>query len=212
MAATRASVESTLRAIPGYGELFRSAFPGRSQPVTVDSVATALGAFERGLVTTSRWDAYLAGDSQALTPAELHGLRTFLAVGCVGCHTGPQVGASMFQRAGVVEPWPSQDDLGRFEITHQPIDRMVFKVPTLRNVTRTAPYFHDGSAASLPAAVRLMGQRQLGIELSAREVASIVNFLGALTGELPARYIARPALPGSAMAAMDASAGKDPVR
>jgi cytochrome c peroxidase len=213
MASTRASIESTLRAIPGYREAFRSAFLGPDQAITVEAVGVALGAFERGLTTSSRWDAYLAGDTKALSPAELQGLRTFLTVGCVGCHTGNQVGGSMFQRAGLLEPWPSQTDQGRYEITRDPSERMVFKVPTLRNISRTGPYFHDGSCATLPEAVQLMAHRQLGVDLSLGEVAAIVTFLEVLTGELPAGYVARPTLPpGPSLAANAARAGAGPGR
>lgn len=198
MAATSESVVATLTAIPDYDRAFHRAFPDQPQPVTFGNVAKALAAFEAGLTTKSRWDAFLAGDRQALTSREIHGLRVFLQVGCVGCHTGPQVGASMFKVAGFVEPWPNQRDQGRFEVTGAPRDRMVFKVPTMKNVVRTAPYFHDGSCGELPRAVRLMGWHQLGLELSDDEVSSIVAFLGALSGDAPKAYLARPALPGMA--------------
>jgi cytochrome c peroxidase len=103
----------------------------------------------------------------------------------------------MFQKVGVVEPWPNQKDQGRYETTKQEVDRMMFKVPTLRNVAKTAPYFHDGSVATLDGAVRTMGKHQLGLALSEREVSAIVAWLGALTGTLPASYIAEPTLPPS---------------
>jgi cytochrome c peroxidase len=196
MGATPASVESFLRATPEYRDRFRDAFPDQPQPVTVNNTARAIAAFERGLVTSSRWDEYLASNVHALSAQETEGLRVFLDVGCMTCHTGPQVGASMFQVTGFVEPWSNQRDLGRFEITGAPADRMVFKVPTLKNVTRTGPYFHDGSCADLPSAVRAMGRHQLGIELGEGEIASIVSFLGALSGDLPLAYIAPPRLPG----------------
>jgi len=197
MGATTAGVEAVLRAIPGYRELFHDAFPGYAEPITLANVARAIAAFERQLLTRSRWDDFLAGKADALTAEETQGLRVFLDVGCMGCHTGPQVGASMYQVAGFVEAWPNQQDLGRYELTKMPSDRMMFKVPTLKNITRTQPYFHDGSVADLPAAVRTMGRRQLGIELSEREVASIVAFLGALEGSLPSRYIDAPKLPAA---------------
>ncbi len=195
MAMTEPEVLARLAAVPAYREAFRRAFVGEADPVSLANVGRALAAFERGLVTRSRWDDYLAGRRDALTPLEAQGLRVFLNVGCMGCHTGPQVGASMFQVAGAVEPWPNRADLGRFEVTRAPTDRMVFKVPTLRNVARTAPYFHDGSCDSLPEAVRRMGRHQLGMDLSSAEVDAVAAFLGAMTGELPAAYIARPVLP-----------------
>ncbi len=106
----------------------------------------------------------------------------------------------MFQRVGLVTPWPNQEDRGRFEITGVPTDAMVFKVPSLLNVAQTAPYFHDGSVADLAAAVRAMARHQLGIELDDARTGSIVTFLNALTGEIPTDYIARPPLPDSAVA------------
>jgi cytochrome c peroxidase len=199
-----AAVE-VLRGLPGYVDAFGRAFPGDATPISMPNIGRALGAFERGLTTRSRWDDYLAGDEHALTDQEISGLRTFLNLGCMGCHTGPQMGASMFQVAGFALPWPNQADLGRFELTKIPTDRMVFKVPSLKNVAQTAPYFHDGSVATLPEAVRVMGRHQLGIDLSDAEVASIVTFLGALTGELPRDYIRRSSLPAGAKA----EAGRD---
>jgi len=198
MASTREGVVRTLSSIPEYESAFRRAFPADPAPLTFDHVTVALAAFERGLVTRSRWDSFLAGNRAALTPDEVRGLRVFLEVGCVGCHTGPQVGASMFQVAGFVEAWPNQRDQGRFEVTGAPHDHMVFKVPTMKNVARTAPYFHDGSCDDLATAVRVMGRHQLGIDLTDREVASIVTFLGVLSGDAARDYIARPELPGEA--------------
>lgn len=198
MAMTAPEVVARLRRVPAYVRQFGEAFPEARDPLTITNVGRAIAAFERGLTTRSRWDDFLNGQSDALTPAEQEGLRVFLNVGCMGCHTGPQIGASMYQVAGVVEAWPNQRDLGRFEVTQVVTDRMVFKVPTLRNIARTAPYFHDGSAATLPDAVRAMGRHQLGIQLGDGEVRSIVTFLNALTGELPTGYIQRPTLPPDA--------------
>ena len=190
------SVVKRLAAIAGYRKAFAAAFPGSADAVTYDNVGRAIGAFERGLLTPSRWDRYLGGDKNALTVAEREGLKGFLDAGCMSCHTGAFVGGSMFERVGVVEPWPNQTDEGRSAITKAPADRMVFKVPSLRNVARTSPYFHDGSAASLEEAVKRMGRHQLGLDLSDTEIASIVAWLGSLTGELPPpAYIARPELP-----------------
>jgi cytochrome c peroxidase len=121
----------------------------------------------------------------------------FLNSGCMVCHTGPQVGAAMFQKVGSVEPWPNQKDQGRYEVTKAPGDKMLFKVPSLRNVAKTAPYFHDGSAATLEEAIRMMGRHQLGLDLSDKEIASIVTWMNSLTGELPADLMAKPELPAS---------------
>lgn len=178
-----------------YREAFRAAFPTQRHPINYDNVGRAIGAFERGLVTPSRWDRYLEGDSAALTPAELRGATTFVRVGCASCHAGAYVGGSMFRKIGLVKPWPSQADSGRYNVTHRAEDLFVFKVPPLRNVVQTSPYFHDGSINDLHEAVRLMWRHQLGRELTDAEIQSIVAWLGTLTGDIPVRYIAFPQLP-----------------
>ncbi|MEY4576942.1 MAG: hypothetical protein RL701_1645 [Pseudomonadota bacterium] len=193
-----AQVEQVLKHIPGYVTAFARAFPEDKQPLTYAHVGQAIGAFERGLVTPSRWDTYLKGDKTALTGAEVEGLRVFTNVGCMVCHTGEFLGGSMFEKVGAVEPWPNQSDLGRYTVTKADGDRMMFKVPTLRNIEKTAPYFHDGSVAKLGDAVRMMGKHQLGLELSDEEVSAIETWLKALTGPLPEKYIQPPELPSSA--------------
>lgn len=189
------AVLAHMRETPAYVAAFRAAFPGERQPITYDNVGRAIGAFERRLVTPARWDTFLDGDSRALTPEEQRGAATFVRVGCAGCHNGAYVGGGAFQKLGLVRPWPSQADSGRFNITHQPGDLYAFKVPSLRNVVMTGPYFHDGSVASLDSAIRLMGRHQLGAELTEAQVRSIHAWLGALTGTLPEAYIAEPPLP-----------------
>ncbi len=189
------AVTSTLAAIPGYVAAFRAAFPDDADPVTYANIGRAIGAFERRLQTPARWDRFLAGDHAALTADEIAGLKLFTDAGCITCHTGELVGGSMFQKAGALKPWPNQADQGRYEITKLDADRMQFKVPSLRNVARTAPYFHDASATTLADAVRMMADRQLDSPLSDPEVDLIVKWLGSLTGELPADYIAEPPLP-----------------
>jgi cytochrome c peroxidase len=190
-------VVAKLGAIPGYVRAFQAAFADDPKPLSYDNLGRAIGAFERGLVTPGRWDKFLKGDSQALSAAEKEGLRTFLNVGCMVCHTGAYLGGSMFERVGAVEPWPNQKDRGREEVTHVAGDGMMFKVPTLRNIQMTAPYFHDGSVATLPEAVRMMGKHQLGLELSEAETGAIVTWLDALTGEIPKAYVAKPELPAA---------------
>lgn len=197
MANTEEKVIATLKSIPEYVEMFRKAFPEAKDPVTYDNVANAIGAFERRLVTPSRWDDFLNGDEDALTAAEKKGLDDFMAVGCTTCHSGSNLGGSMYQKVGLLKPWPNQDDLGRFDVTRQEQDKFFFKVPSLRNVAKTAPYFHDGSVESLEEAVKMMASHQLGRELTADQTKSIVAFLGALTGELPSDYIQPPKLPES---------------
>jgi cytochrome c peroxidase len=197
MASNEERVLKTLKSIPEYVSRFKQAFPKDAEAVTMANVGRAIGAFERKLDTKSRWDAYIAGDKNALTNAEKEGLQVFLNSGCMVCHTGPQVGAAMFQKVGSVEPWPNQKDQGRYEVTKAPGDKMLFKVPSLRNVAKTAPYFHDGSAATLEEAIRMMGRHQLGLDLSDKEIASIVTWMNSLTGELPADLMAKPELPAS---------------
>lgn len=184
-----------LKSMPDYVNRFKQAFPDESDPVTFENAGKAIAAFERTLMTPSRWDDYLRGNEAALTDPELEGLKIFTNIGCMVCHTGEFVGGAMYQKVGVVEPWPNQKDQGRFEVTKQEVDRMMFKVPTLRNIAQTAPYFHDGSAPTLDVAVRMMGKHQLGLNLSDREVGSIVTWLGSLTGKLPSDSIKPPELP-----------------
>jgi cytochrome c peroxidase len=185
-------VVERLRGVAGYKAAFRDAFPDQADAVTYDNVGRAIAAFERGLVTPGRWDKYLLGDKNALSAAEKTGLKTFLNSGCMVCHTGAYLGGSMFERVGAVEPWPNQTDTGRMKVTHAEGDRMMFKVPTLRNVARTSPYFHDGSAQTLTDAVQQMGKHQLGLDLSPEENQAIVTWLGVLTGDMPSEYARRP--------------------
>jgi cytochrome c peroxidase len=189
------AVIARLRAVPAYRAAFARAFPDEPNPFTYDNLGKAIGAFERRLVTPARWDLFLAGNPTALTDDEKAGFNTFVAIGCQACHNGAYVGGASFQRIGLVEPWSKQDDLGRFAVTKNPSDRLVFKVPTLRNVTRTEPYFSDGQVATLPEAVRLMARHQLGRELSDEQTAAIITWLGSLTGNPPEQYIAPPTLP-----------------
>ncbi|HEY0996391.1 MAG TPA: cytochrome c peroxidase [Gemmatimonadaceae bacterium] len=201
-----AEVLAHLRASPAYRAAFREAFPGASQPVTYDNVGRAIGAFERGLVTPSRWDRYLTGDSTALDARERRGLATFVAAGCVGCHNGAYVGGQSYQKLGLRTAWSPTADSGRFAVTKSPADVRVFKVAALRNVEKTGPYFHDGSVASLRTAVQLMAKHQLGRDLGDRDVDEILAWLGALTGELPTAYIAYPQKPAQPAPARPAAA------
>lgn len=193
MKSEKATVK-VLETIPGYAPLFRAAFPGQKNPITYDNMAKAIGAFERRLMTPAPFDRFLEGDAAALSTAEQQGLAAFMDAGCTACHNGVAVGGGMYQKLGVVKPFETKD-VGRESVTKNAADRFVFKVPSLRNIAKTGPFFHDGSVATLDEAVRLMARHQLGRELTPDQVASIVTFLGSLTGELPAAYIARPELP-----------------
>lgn len=190
------AIVAVLKSIPGYEPLFKKAFPEDKDPITAANAAKAIGAFERTLVTTSRWDKFVGGDQSALTDEEKAGFNKFIDVGCQTCHQGMAFGGTQFEKLGKAKPWTGNtDDTGRMRVTKDEVDRLVFKVPSLRNVEKTAPYFHDGSVATLEEAVKLMGTHQLGKELSDADTKSIVTFLKALTGDLPS--IAKPELPPS---------------
>lgn len=191
-----------LKAVPGYAWLFARAFPGQEDPVTPENWAKAIGAYERTLVTPSPFDAWLAGDDAALTSEAQAGLREFMQAGCSACHNGVGVGGGLFRKFGVLEDYwkatgSTQIDKGRFDMTHDPVDTYVFKVPSLRNVARTPPYFHDGSVATLREAVRVMARVQLGKTLSDTQVSRIVTFLESLTGERPRDFAEAPVLPAA---------------
>lgn len=192
---TAKEVVAFLKSRPGYVKAFQEAFPGEKDPVTFDNMAKAIGAFERRLVTPSRWDKFLQGDQKALTDAEKAGFNKFVDAGCATCHMGPYLGGMMFQKMGLVKPYPEQKDLGRYQVTKNEADKMMFKVPSLRNIDKTGPYFHNGKVPKLETAVAHMADYQLGRVLSAADIQSIITFLKTLTGPLPAEYIKEPKLP-----------------
>jgi cytochrome c peroxidase len=193
--ASQAAIVELLNSIPQYVAAFRNAFPGDPNPVTFDHTAIAIGAFERKLITPSRWDRYLKGDRSAMAAAELSGFDTFVEEGCAICHAGVLVGGDSFRRLGAVRSYPDGSDSGRYGITKKQIDHMLFKVPSLRNVAATAPYFHNGKVPTLAEAVRQMSDYQLGKGLKEDRVEAIVTWLNCLTGDLPAAYVQRPELP-----------------
>lgn len=185
--------EKLLRELPGYPEAFRSAFPQSNAPVSVANWGTAIGAYERTLLTPAPIDAFLAGNVRALSSQQQAGLTTFLDYGCARCHSGSLIGGAVTRTFGAVAPYAPLTqsdpiDQGRFDVTHDEADRFVFKVPSLRNVQKTAPYFHDGSVAELPRAVEIMAATQLGAQLKAGQVDDIVAFLGSLTGAVPETF------------------------
>ena len=186
-------VVKLLASIPGY---VAAAFPTQESPLDYDNMARAIGAFERNLMTPGRFDDFMSGDWDALDETERRGLTTFLAVGCNSCHNGPALGGTMYRKLGFILPYPT-DDLGRENVTGAPADRHVFKVPSLRNIAKTAPYFHDGSITKLEDVVTIMAHHQIGIQLEAAQIADIVAFLGSLTGEADLDYVTKPALPES---------------
>jgi cytochrome c peroxidase len=195
-----ATARARIKAIPGYASLFQQAFPGEAEPITEDNWGKAIGAYERALVSPSRFDDYLGGKSDALSAPERTGLRTFVETGCVACHNGTGLGGLAFRKFGVASAYwkatGSKDiDKGRFGVTNDPADMYKFKVAGLRNVAMTPPYFHDGSVDELPKAVRVMAKVQLDTDLSDSDVEKIVTFLNSLTGSVPEGFGRAPVLP-----------------
>ncbi|MCO5247683.1 MAG: c-type cytochrome [Chitinophagales bacterium] len=180
-----------LKGIDLYQRLFKKAYPQQEQAITYKNIQDAIGAFERKLLTPSRFDEYLNGDMNALTLQEKQGLMSFVNIGCTQCHSGALLGGGMFQTFGVYHKYweltksPKIDD-GLFDITKDEAQKNMFKVPSLRNVEHTYPYFHDGQVKSLDEAVRIMAKAQLNYDISKEETDNIVAFLKSLTGELPA--------------------------
>ncbi len=191
-------VVSTLKAIPEYVKRFKAAFPDEADPLTFDNMAHAIEAFEATLLTPNApFDNYLNGQANALTDAEKQGLTLYIDKGCVGCHTGVNLGGQDYYPFGIVEK-PGADllpstDKGRFAVTRSATDEYVFRAPSLRNVALTPPYFHTGKVWDLTQAVAIMGSSQLGIQLTDEQAGFIAAFLKTLTGEQP--EVKHPILP-----------------
>lgn len=192
---THEAAVAMLQSIPGYVEEFKKVY--KTDKIDIDQVTDALATFETTLVTpNARFDQWLKGDKKAITDYELKGYELFKSSGCVACHNGPGVGGSMFTKMGLVAEYKTDHPAeGRSAVTGNEIDRFTFKVPTLRNVELTYPYFHDGAAKTLTEAVDIMGRLQLGRVYSQEENAQIVAFLKTLTGDQP--QITMPILPPS---------------
>ena len=202
-------VVARLKAMPEYNKAFAAAFSGENS-VTADNAVKAIAAYERTLITpNSPYDKYVKGDKAALTEQQLRGMNTFAEVGCVGCHSGPAFnGPQLPEGTGFYQKFPGNEngvleakygfsnDLGRFEATKDASDKHFFKVPTLRNIALTAPYFHNGKVQTLEEAIKVMGTLQLNKDLSSEQVADIAAFLNGLTGEFP--KIEMPRLPAYA--------------
>jgi len=178
------SVVTVLKSKTEYVEAFRLSFPDQQDPITFQNVGIAIGSYERTLVTPSRWDLFLNGDSTALSDEEKTGFVTFNNTGCGSCHGGQLLGGQFLMKVGLVNTWPNQNDLGRYNVTKNEADKMVFKVPSLRNVAVTGPYFHDGSVDNLQNAIKMMGHYQLGKYLTDSEAKSIEKWLESTTGVL----------------------------
>ncbi len=195
MAFTHEAVIQVLESIPEYVAWFREAYG--SEKITIDQATDAIAAFEETLLTPdSRFDMWLGGDNKALTEAEKSGYQLFKGKGCITCHDGIGVGGNSFQKFGIVKPYEKDTKtLGRYEVTKKEQDKYVFKVPLLRNIELTAPYFHDASTWSLTETVLIMAEYQFGIPVSREEALAIVAFMKTLTGRQPA--IQYPILPPS---------------
>lgn len=200
-----------IRAIPGYKPYFETAF-GKGEVITMDNAAKAIAAYERTLITpNSPYDLYVKGDKKAMTEQQIRGMDTFAKTGCTACHSGPAFSgpANLAMGQGFLMKFPTfpgsaydtqyklSEDLGRYTVTQKDADKNLWRVQTLRNLTYTAPYFHNGSVKSLDEAVRVMAKTQLNKDLSADEVKDIVAFLGALDGPFPQQTMPRlPPTPG----------------
>jgi len=200
MASTHEASVDILRTIPAYAPYFAAAYPEDDQPITLDNVTDAIAAFESTLTTpNSPFDRWLEGEDEALSAGQRAGLELFMSKGCVSCHSGVALGGESYRKFGVVE-MPSEEvlpreDTGRMQVTDEESDEYVFKVPSLRNISLTRPYFHSGAVWELGEAVEIMAETQLGQSLSDDESAQITAFLEALTGERPEQPY--PDLPAS---------------
>lgn len=174
-----------------YQQLFAEAFPEDEDPITFDRFADAVSAFESTLATPAAFDRFLSGVKDVMTDDQKEGLSLFIETGCIACHIGPGLGGTMMQRFGLIHG-PYYDytnsvlkDKGVAEVTGKEGDEFVFKTPSLRNIEKTAPYFHDGSTESLHEAVKIMAYTQLGRELSDVQTNKLVEFFKSLTGKIP---------------------------
>lgn len=203
MASPETHIVEQLKGIAGYQDLFSKAFPGETDPITLANAQKAIAVFEATLTTpNSPFDRYMAGQADALTPVQKQGLTLFMDKGCASCHNGVNVGGGQYAPFGVAAKPGAEllppTDKGRFQVTRSPGDEYVYKVPTLRNIALTAPYFHTGAVWDLRQAVGVMGSSQLGANLTDDEIGKITAFLESLTGDQP--KVTVPILPPSGAA------------
>jgi len=173
-----------------YQKMFKEAFPDDAQPLSYTNVQNSIAAFERTLLTPSKFDDYIKGNVNALTVEEKKGLKTFMEVGCTTCHMGSLLGGNLFQKFGVYgDYWEMTGSAhiseGRFAVTGNEAEKYMFKVPSLRNVAETFPYFHDGSVTSLQEAIKVIAKLNLNVDLSEEQVKDLVTFMKALTADVP---------------------------
>lgn len=183
-------LEDRLRQVELYKEKFAAVYPTDKQPITFKNITNAIGAFERTLMPASRFDQYLEGDREALSAQEQKGLEAFMAVGCTTCHSGVAMGGQMFQKFGLygdywVATKSEKVDKGLADLSKKETENYFFKVPGLRNIVHTGPYFHDGSVSDLKEAVKIMADLQTNITLTKEQLDDIVAFLGSLSSDIP---------------------------
>lgn len=191
MANSPQKIVAKISSNPYYVKLFKLSYP--IEGITMETIADAIAEFEKTLITpNSRFDQYLKGDIKALNKLEKEGFELFKNRGCIACHNGINVGGNMYQKFGVFAQYRDRfNSTGRYEVTKNPQDKYYFKVPSLRNVEKTAPYFHDGSVKTLEEAVQTMAYYQLGRKLSTDEIVKIAAFLRTLSGDLPKSVTAK---------------------
>jgi len=185
MGMTPEEVEKVVNSIPVYKLLFKKIYG--TDKITFDEVCNAIAEFEKALVTpNSRFDRFLKGDKNAINTQEKRGYLLFKAYGCITCHNGENFGGNSFQKLGIfIKNITIPRGRDRFEVTHDPMDKYVYKVPTLRNIVLTAPYLHDGSVKSLKKAIKLMAKYNVGIDMPESDVDDIAAFFNTLTGQTP---------------------------
>ncbi|MBI9042256.1 MAG: cytochrome-c peroxidase [Lutibacter sp.] len=183
-------VVERLSKIEEYNTIFSKVFPDEKNPINYKNIQNAIGAFERKLITPSRFDDFIAGDLNALSTIEKDGMQLFISTGCIACHSGNVLGGNIYQKFGVYDDYwkytkSTKIDEGKFVVSKKDGDKYVFKAPSLRNIEKTYPYFHDGSVNNLKEAVSIMAKVQLNKDLSEKDLNSLIAFLNSLTGELP---------------------------
>lgn len=183
------AVVEKISKIEGYQNAFAKAFPGEKPAITYQNIAEAIAAFERTLITPSRFDDFMKGDVTALNEAEQRGLKTFIKIDCKSCHDGKLLGGETYEPLGKEHAYENQIDQGMYAVTKDEDDRMFFKVAALRNVALTAPYFHDGKIKTLDDAVRKMAKLQLDEDLTDQQVDEITGFLKALTDKNREQFV-----------------------
>lgn len=185
-----AFMEKKLKGIEEYQTMFKAAYPDEKEAITFTNMRKSIAAFERTLITPSKFDDFLKGDMASLTAEEKDGLTTFISSGCITCHNGPAMGGSMMQKFALFGDYrdfthSKTNDEGLKKQTKKESDKDMFKVPSLRNIEKTGPYFHDGSIADLKEAIKIMGKTELNKDISQADIDKIYVFLKALTGKIP---------------------------